>query len=365
MESFKAIGDLRLYGLSVPVNFTCATCRQRLRDDTVATAKGSWSLMICNGCYLTLTGDRAGMKGRQQQRQKAKKKRAGAEAPHSQARAAGPRTPVVPRQRTETARPATKRPANGSPAGQAELPALPSVTSPRAPGWRRINSLPDTFDPARAEACRTASRRIRLDRQLDYPCPVVLRSRDLTLTLEPISGENESLHIPFRVQTSKGSVVGKLLLRRHGPDPLPLLISTDVAEEDAVNAWACALVGFADATCFELPAPSSTAGSGTRRRSPVPGQRQPPPEYRRLPRSSRWPRHLKPEGYWAREGNWVVAAHRRRLPEGQEAGADALERARQAAIVLDHQQTWVKAHFCGHAHLAEVRFRWEPTAKLK
>jgi hypothetical protein len=185
----------------------------------------------------------------------------------------------------------------------------------------------------------------------------------MTLILEPISGEDAHRHVPFRLRAGTRSVEGKFLLRRYGPDPLPLLISADVADDDAINAWICALVGFADATCFELPASSVRNAPHGRSPLPVPRPRS-APESRRLPRRSRWPRHLKPEGHWAREGNWVVAAHRRRLPEGWTAGADAVERARQAAIVLGPEQTWVKAYFCGRAHLAEVRFRWEPTTRV-
>jgi hypothetical protein len=74
------------------------------------------------------------------------------------------------------------------------------------------------------------------------------------LTLEPISGDHENRHVPFRLPAGARSVDGKFLLRRYGPDPLPLLIRADIADHDAINAWACALVGFADVTCFELPA---------------------------------------------------------------------------------------------------------------
>jgi hypothetical protein len=244
------------------------------------------------------------------------------------------------------------------------LPAQPGPASSPSPEWRRVDKLPRNLDPALAGACVTASRRIRLERQLDYPCPVILKFDGGTLTLEPISGDHENRHVPFRLRAGARSVDGKFLLRRYGPDPLPLLIRADVADHDGINAWACALVGFADVTCFELPA-SPRPRSLPRKRSAasVPPFRS-APDPRRLPRASRWPRHLKPEGYWAREGSWVVAAHRRHLPEGWAASPDALERARQAAIVLGPEQTWVKAHFCGRAHPAEVRFRWEPTADV-
>jgi hypothetical protein len=244
------------------------------------------------------------------------------------------------------------------------LPSQPRVTSPGALGWRRVDRLPSNLDPVRADACMTASRRIRLERQLDYPCPVILESEGITLTLEPISGEDNSRHVPFRLRAGRRSVEGRFLLRRHGPDPLPLLISADVPDDDAIDAWVCALVGFADATCFEFPKPSLDRRVPCQRSSIVVHLPRPVLTPRRLPRAAPWPRHLKPMGYWSREENWVVAAHRRRLPKGQTASADALERARRAAIVLGPGQTWVKAHFCGPAHPAEVRFTWEPTANV-
>lgn len=499
VESFGAIGDLQLHGLDVPVSFTCATCRQRYRDDLVATVKGSWRLVVCHGCYLTLTRGQVEMKSRQGQRRKSKKQ-PGTRIPFGQARGAAPGAPVVPSQRAMSAEPVNRPPGDdvsanapsrqgaqkmlhffwaagvvitreltdpvpGFPqpetgawrravdrfawehayevlaravAGNArygrdleavplprehgfaimrgreeiavihptrasvpgrppvygnflapgphweavarfldgdddatdlaeppEIPAGPLATSSRASQWRRIDKLPGNLDPARVDACIAASRRIRLERQLDYPCPVVLKSAGITLTLEPVSGGDANRHVPFRLRDGTRSVDGKFLLRRYGPDPLPLLIRADVTDDDAINAWIYALAGFADATCFELPAPPSVRNV-SRRRSPIPvPQPRSAPEPRRLPRRSRWPRHLKPEGYWAREGNWLVAAHRRHLPEGWTAGADAVERARQAAIVLSPEETWVKAHFCGRAHLAEVCFRWEPTARVR
>lgn len=108
------------------------------------------------------------------------------------------------------------------------LSAQQSATLPRAVEWRRFARLPHDFDPVRAEACIAASQRIRLERQLDYPCPIILESRELTVILEPISGPDNSRHVPFRVLTRGRSVDGKFLLRGYGPDPLPLRVSADV-----------------------------------------------------------------------------------------------------------------------------------------
>lgn len=244
------------------------------------------------------------------------------------------------------------------------VPAGPGATSPRTLRWRRVDKLPRNFDPLRAAACIAASQRIRLERQLDYPCPVILESRGTALTLEPITGKDDGRHVPFRLRVGGRSVEGKFLLRRHGPDPLPLVIAADVPDDDAIDAWVCALVGFADATCLEFPDPALRFSVLRPRSSSSEHRSRLVPTPRRLPQAKRWPDHLKPVDHWSHVESWVVAAHRRRLPKGRAAGADALERARRAAIVLGPGQTWVKAHFCGPVRPPEVRFMWEPTADV-
>ena len=141
----------------------------------------------------------------------------------------------------------------------------------RAAAWRRIDHLPGYLAPELIDACLDASGRIRFDRQVAYERPVVLESNVGELTLLPIAGTHTRLYMPFRLTTGTKTLDGQLILADR--DPLPLLIGNDVADEDAVTAWTCALLGFADATCIDLePAEPATQRQPTPRgRPPAPG----------------------------------------------------------------------------------------------
>lgn len=71
------------------------------------------------------------------------------------------------------------------------------------------------------------------------------------LTLMPVGGPETALVVRFRLATET-ELVGELALIDH--DPLPLVIRAGVTDEDAIIAWICALLGFADATCIETEA---------------------------------------------------------------------------------------------------------------
>jgi hypothetical protein len=227
----------------------------------------------------------------------------------------------------------------------------------RAAARRRIDHLPSNLAPELIAACLDASRRIRLERQVAYERPVVLESGFGELTLLPITGAITRLLMPFRLNKSAKSLKGELVLGDH--DPLPLLIGEDVAEEDAITAWTCALLGFADATCIEFEPVEPTM-----RREPArppwhlpSSASRPHSSTRTLPRK-RWPGHLEPVGHWVEYRGAFVAGHRRRLREGQNASDAARERALQVGIILYPHETWVRPFVKGVPDGIEMRFRW-------
>lgn len=229
---------------------------------------------------------------------------------------------------------------------------------------RRIDHLPEDLSPELIAASLRASRRIRLERQVAYDRPVTLQCSLGDLMLLPITGNESRLLMPFRLSTGTEALTGELLLENR--DPIPLLIREDISDDDAITAWTCALLGFADATCIEIEPDKPVhqhPPTGVRpRNTNAPSHSHPvtPP----LPRARRWPEHLEPVGHWIRYSGSFVAGHRRRLSEGQCASADAIDRARQVGITLDHNETWVKAHTRGIPDGVEMRFRWRTPIPL-
>jgi hypothetical protein len=230
---------------------------------------------------------------------------------------------------------------------------------------RRIDHLPDGLAPELIATCLDASRRIRLERQVAYERPVVLESDFGELTLLPIIGTVTRLLMPFRLTKETDVLNGELILGDR--DPLPLLIGEAVADKDAIPAWICALLGFADATCIKLE-PTETAAqrataSPPQRASTSASQRH--PWTPALPRRQPWPRHLEPVGHWVGYSGSFVAGHRRRLNEGQTASTEACDRARQVGIILHPHETWIRAHTRGVPDGIEMRFRWHAPAELR
>ena len=194
----------------------------------------------------------------------------------------------------------------------------------RAAARRRIDELPNDLPPELRVACLGASRRIRLERQVAYERPVVLQCNLGDLSLLPIIGAQNRMLVPFRLSTGTGTLAGELVLG--DSDPLPVLMSEAVTDHDAISAWTCALLGFADATCIEI----ESAEPPRRREAATPRQRQPSPASqhrhtaRVLPLKQQWPPHLTPVGLWTRHAGSFVAGHRRRLNESQTASPDAV-----------------------------------------
>lgn len=222
---------------------------------------------------------------------------------------------------------------------------------------RYMDRLPEGLPPEfPTEACLAASRRIRLERQLAYDRPVTLLWEAGELTLLPIRRAGPNLYAPFHFDGDTHPLDGELVLGDR--DPLPLLVSKAVPDEDVARAWAYALLGLADATCFQLGL--AEPAQGLRRQGASSTKTSRKRSLRTLPHRRTWPSNLKPIGRWAAHSGALVAGHRRRLNNGQTASPDANYRARMVGITLDPGETWVRPHPRGLPKSVEVRFAWHP-----
>jgi hypothetical protein len=229
---------------------------------------------------------------------------------------------------------------------------------------RRIFQFPDNLPTELIDACLDASLRIRLDRQVAYERPVILESDVGELTLLPITRPNTRLLMPFRLRTEADVLHGELVLGHH--DPLALLIGPDIPDEDAITAWTCALLGFADATCITLvPVEGRVGREPEGQRRPSRGTSHDRPATQIAPRRQKWPKNLEPVGHWVRFSGSFVAGHRRHLNDGQAASDEARDRARQVGITLRSHETWVRPHARGVPDNIEMRFRWHTQTALR
>ncbi len=232
---------------------------------------------------------------------------------------------------------------------------------------RRFNQLPVSLAKELKRACLDASRRIRLERRLDYgDTPVILECDVGELTLLPITGPENRLLFPFRFRRDAKTLPGALILINR--DPLPLMIGADVGDEDAITAWTCALLGFADATCIDLERRGQAARRETvkTRSHPSSKVRRTAPQRRSVQSRHRWPTYLEPVGDTARHIDSLVRGHRRHLPDGWTASVEACDRARRIGIILRAEETWVQPHPRGHGMPVgvEMRFSWHAPAEL-
>lgn len=170
--------------------------------------------------------------------------------------------------------------------------------------------------------------------------------------------------MPFRLNNGIETLAGELVIGDR--DPLPVVIGEGVADGDAITAWTCALLGFADATCVDF----EQAAIATRRDPAIPRQHRASPlspqspAKRTLPLHGRWPSYLQPVGPWIPHSGSFVAGHRRRLQHGQTASDEAHMRARQVGIILHPNETWVRSHNRGVPDGIEMRFVWHPPVRL-
>jgi hypothetical protein len=91
------------------------------------------------------------------------------------------------------------------------------VEQRRAAARRPIDQLPDDLGLELIDACLDASRRIRLDRQVAYERQVILECGLGDLTLLPIAGTANCLHLPFWLSKGMETLKGHLVLGDRDP----------------------------------------------------------------------------------------------------------------------------------------------------
>ena len=230
------------------------------------------------------------------------------------------------------------------------------------PALRCIRVLPGDLAPELQKACMEASRRLRLDRQVAYERPVVLGFDYGELILLPIAQTGPSFLFPFLLVTGGKTIRAELILE--DSDPLAVQVAEEITLDDAVTAWTCGLLGFADVTCIQFDSIAAPMPQPRRQKSgsasSVPAPRRSMHGARRHP----WPGNLEPVGRWTSYSGSFVAGHRRRLNDGQTASDEACDRARQVGITLRPRETWVRPHARGIPDGLEMRFRWHAPEEL-
>ena len=117
-------------------------------------------------------------------------------------------------------------------------------------------------------------------------------------------------------------------------------------------------------TCIELePVEPPGRHEAERPRHPSPSISHRPLSTQTLPRKPQWPNHLEPVGRWIRSGGSYVPGFPRHLPDGWTASDETRDRARRVGIILQREETWVRAHIRGVPEGIEIRFWWHaPTS---
>lgn len=247
-----------------------------------------------------------------------------------------------------------------SPANDDSPPPVAQIAARASRRSNRIDDVPAGLPPELVAAVLEASKKIRLERRLAYDRPVTLECELGELVLSPIVGNPDYLRVPFVLERRGDRVQGDIVLTGRR-DPVPVHIDDEAAGSLLASVWAAALLGLADATCFDIHQPERRPpGAGSRSSSRRRGGGR--HSFRAIPGSTSrrgiWPDHLRPVGQWARYSGAFVGGHRRRLHEGHSASAEALENARHVGIVLRPGETWVRPHARGLPSNLAIRFRW-------
>ena len=220
---------------------------------------------------------------------------------------------------------------------------------------------PDGCHAEMEEAVLEASSRLRLERQIAFDRPAVLRTRALRIRFSPVEGRSGHFFVPFAVRDGEQESHGLISLTGDR-DPLPVLFE-HASDEFILSAWAAALLGYA-----ALTAPVMVRGQ--RRVRPLhPSGRAPARGGSRWVRARSAPSSVfSPEltysGGHHRGAAHFVVGHRRQLFDGREPSDEAVARAADYGIRLHPDETWVRPHARGLSDGQEVEFRWAPRIAL-
>jgi hypothetical protein len=197
---------------------------------------------------------------------------------------------------------------------------------------------------------------------------VVVATPNGTLTFEPLITGANPLELEFRFERPGGSVEGALRLRRPD-DPLTLRVVSGADDTLLGEAWAAALIVYAELTCTEL--------DDAAERSRPHGDRRLPHHRGSIGSKQRAaaPRPIRAVG-----GNGhvqllsatslqeairqleAVAGHLRRLRPGTRCSDDARRAAEAAGVALPDGFTWVRPHQRGAS--MTVRVSWPSATRL-
>lgn len=245
-----------------------------------------------------------------------------------------------------------------------------SAASVASPKTTLLTALPACASQSYRDAANVASSRIRTERSLEFGHPVVLQTPSLEVRFEPISAAGVT-ELPFSYSDGSRRLAGNLRLRTP-QDPLALALTDAAADEPLIaEAWALALLGYAELTCEPQEPLVATAERRRRSTTAMPhggfrvgeqlardvAETSGPP---RRKRDVRFSVHLLADAQTQRVLAGCVAGHRRVLPPGQSAGEAAQQYAACLGISLRAGETWVRAHLRGAPACCELRFHWHP-----
>ena len=228
--------------------------------------------------------------------------------------------------------------------------------------------LPATLSREARSNAMAASARLRHERRLVPATTVEVPTPQGTLTFAPLDDTANPLEARFTFVRSKDRFEGGLRLKRPD-DPLSLRVGTAARDALLGEAWAAALIVYAELTCSKLSVdeepsdqPSMTPRAVQRRLSPRPTGEA---VRRRKSRSSRAAAARVVSASSLREAIELmqsVSGHLRRLQPGSAASDDGRRAAERAGIHLPDGYTWVRPHHRGRER--RVRIEWPRDAPL-
>jgi hypothetical protein len=244
-------------------------------------------------------------------------------------------------------------------------PPSPVVPSP-GPASNVLISFPSSLAHEPRVAGMLASARLRAERTLVPAVPVEVQTPHGTLRFEPLDERTTPLEAQFTFRRRGHFVAGGLRLKRR-EDPISLRVTPRSRYSLVGEAWAAALVVYAELTCVDPDAPIADAPRSPTRPSPGSSRRPRGGSGRPGPSSRRrgWGdvSAVELESFRsAVEQLSAVSGHLRRLPAGHRASEEQLRAAERAGIRVPQGFTWVRPH--GRGSHAAVRVRWPRGAPL-
>jgi hypothetical protein len=227
--------------------------------------------------------------------------------------------------------------------------------------------FPDTLTASARDRAMQASARLRSERTLVPAVSVEVPTPHGTLMFEPLDEAAKPLEARFAFHCANGRFSGGLRLKRPG-DPITLRVDGGSTERLAAEAWAAALIVYAELTCVVIPgsplAEPTTPTSRPSRPSPTatpPGRRPRAPGAHR-PKAPGGPVIEVPTLRDAIDQMRAVSGHMRRLRAGARASDEAIRAAERAGIRVPTGYTWVRPH--GRGAQTIIRVQWPRDARL-